>query len=105
MTIFPNYVCQKCGFKLASPSEECVACGFKEVRIYTVKDAGEINRLQSELTKYKKACEVLRESNRFYGDKDNWYHEEDTLVFLNCSDDSGKRARQAEKQVKEILGE
>lgn len=116
MTIFPNYVCQKCGFKLASPSEECVACGFKEVRIYTVKDAGEINRLQSELTKYKKACEVLMEvvkdidsgSLEYYDSvfKDHIWEIDETekpidpeyYVYQEL-----KKARQAIQKVEDIL--
>lgn len=95
-------------------------------KIYTVKDAGEISRLKEELKIYKEVVKVLRESNSFYANERNWVDRDDYEVTHKSSCDDkiairddksltpiasirpyfgGKRARQAEKKVKELLSD
>jgi hypothetical protein len=72
------------------------------------------------IEKLQKALDILRESNSFYADDKNWYDGEEpyhcTEISLGDTEPynfgelksdycAGKKARQAEQAVKDIMGE
>jgi pyridoxine 5'-phosphate synthase PdxJ len=73
--------------------------------------------LEKQITTLKKAVEILRASNLYYADKDNWEfavdEHDDWVASIKRADAiethtgayGGFKARQAEAKVKEILGD
>lgn len=74
----------------------------------------ELHSLDQEITRLKKALEIANEAIGFYAKEDNWlfsseYGTPSIKTEIKLDHDcqvgcSGKRAREAQKQIKEILG-
>lgn len=89
----------------------------KELAYQLESKTKELEAEKAKSRDYKKAIEILRASNAFYADKDNWYddriEEDDIDAELEQGVDvneiwefyGGKTARQAETEVKELLNE
>lgn len=60
---------------------------------------------EPEITKLKKALVIADEAIGFYADKDNWDDDQFTpTVWDDGKVDMGDKSREAQKQIKEILG-
>lgn len=94
---------------------------FGAAKVREIRAKGVLLDCKEEITRLKKALEIANEAIGFYGNKGNWFYdygmyqnefksiaEEDSELFdidgmLIPKHYGGKRAREAQKQIKEVM--
>jgi hypothetical protein len=106
--------CEGCGAHYLQNCSWWCGLSKEEIDAHEKKEQGAYY-LAKENMRLKKAVDILMESNSFYANKDNWKKSHQVMRCLTHPSDrdrvnhqnvvGGKKARQAEALVKEILGE
>ena len=122
-------LCPECGSanltteRRPNGESRCIECGYIDLtsEFDRHNEAKSGKEKDQEITKLKNALEVAKKTIGFYADKGNWFYdfgmyqnefksiaEEDSEVFdidgkLIPKHYGGKRAREAQKQIKEIM--